>query len=410
MDVPGSSALSEHQSQPVTELLCRFTALDVFPPGFVLRCPACQRAMAPASSKGTCQLLQCQHRELAPGAENGAPVALPDGECYTVNTRGVAIGGSHLKDIQERIVVWAGTGAGLQSLRTWKASMLPEAELTYWAKLADNKRIVEAGAAQQAQQAAVHAAAAAAQATVTTRTASATRRISLPSAVKRKATRVGEDFQAYVRTHALVHRLLAVDRPVLRDCSCLQVGPISPRASGDVARPPAILRLLVVHISYTPALDCSSLTDSLRLQNAPKTIEEHAFDKNRAGAREQQYPLHLGSFCNAFASPFCADHRGSGWSLAALAVGDAEKFGIYFEEGAHIDCLNCGQHLQAPQRANALECPVCQSQITAVAAKENATKWTAEESQAFDCGMLSMGKALLTISRVRRDGGSGGVR
>ena len=91
-------------------------------------------------------------------------------------------------------------------------------------------------------------------------------------------------------------------------------------------------------------------------------------------------------------------------TLAGLAVGDAEKFGVYFEEGAHIDCLNCSQHLQAPQRANALECPVCQSQITAVAAKENATRWTTEESEAFDRGMLSMGKALLTISRVRGNG------
>ena len=217
----------------IHKLLIRFNALDVFAPGFVMQCPTCQQHMAPASSKGTCQLLQCQHRELTPGEENGAPVALPDGECYTVNTRGVAIGGSHLKDIQERIVAWAGTNAGLQSLFTWKTSMSNEEELTYWIKLADNKRIVEAGAAQQA---AAVAAAAAAQATVTARTASATHRISLPSAVKRKATRVGADFQAYV-------------------------GPISARASGATA----------------PAL----------------TVEEHTADHMRAGTGERRIHLIL---------------------------------------------------------------------------------------------------------------------
>ena len=62
-----------------------------------------------------------------------------------------------------------------------------------------------------------------------------------------------------------------------------------------------------------------------------------------------------------------------------LGVGEEEKFDVFFEEGAYAQCPKCHQHLQAPQRANALECPICRHQLTAAVAKADACKWTEEE-------------------------------
>lgn len=138
-------------------LLTRFSALDVFPPGFVLVCPVCQRLMPPASEKGSAQLLQCQHRDPTDSVGEPTVQMAQDGKCYTINTRGVAFGGPNLKDLQERIEVWGRTAQGVTSLVKWKSSMTIDAEVTYWATLAENKRLVEAGAAQQAaEQEAAH--------------------------------------------------------------------------------------------------------------------------------------------------------------------------------------------------------------------------------------------------------------
>lgn len=63
----------------------------------------------------------------------------------------------------------------------------------------------------------------------------------------------------------------------------------------------------------------------------------------------------------------------------SLGVGDEEKFDVFFEEGAYAECPVCYQHLQAPQRANALECPICHNQLTAAAAKADASRWTDDE-------------------------------
>lgn len=129
-------------------LLAKFRELDVFPPGFVLKCPVCNRQMPPASVKGSAQLLQCQHLD----KETGEPTIqmAQDGKCYTINTRGVAFGGPNLKDFQDHIDAWGRTPQGMECLARWRATMSEESEASYWATLAENKRLVEAGAAQQA--------------------------------------------------------------------------------------------------------------------------------------------------------------------------------------------------------------------------------------------------------------------
>ena len=139
----------QHSSFDPVVLLSRFCELDVFPPGFVLQCPVCSRLMPPASSKGSAQLLQCQHHDASEASEPTIQMA-QDGKCYTINTRGVAFGGPNLTDLQQRIEAWGRTPQGLDSLARWKASLSAEVEATYWATLAENKTLVEAGAAQQA--------------------------------------------------------------------------------------------------------------------------------------------------------------------------------------------------------------------------------------------------------------------
>ena len=90
-----------------------------------------------------------------------------------------------------------------------------------------------------------------------------------------------------------------------------------------------------------------AILPELQDRNAPVTLADSVHDKNRQGI--------------------------------PLGVGDAEKFDVFFEEGAYAECPQCHQHLQAPQRANALECPICHHQLTAAAAKAAAGKWTDEE-------------------------------
>lgn len=137
-------------------LLSRFSELDVFPPGFILQCPVCHRHMPPASETGSAQLLQCQHRDHMDVPGEPSMQMAQDGKCYTINTRGVAFGGPNLKDLQVHIRAWGQSQQGVDSLARWKSTMTPESEATYWAALAENKMLVEAGA-QAAQQAAQQA-------------------------------------------------------------------------------------------------------------------------------------------------------------------------------------------------------------------------------------------------------------
>lgn len=143
--------MAEQCSTGPEHLLSKFRELDVFPPGFVLQCPVCKRNMPPASAKGSAQLLQCTHHD--PGRANEPTVQMAqDGQCYTINTRGVAFGGPDLADLQDRIQAWGRTPQGIGSLAKWKSTMTDDLESGYWATLAENKRLVEAGAAQQAAQ------------------------------------------------------------------------------------------------------------------------------------------------------------------------------------------------------------------------------------------------------------------
>ena len=297
MDLFGDYAPSKPLEKGLVDsLLSTWAAHDVFPPGFVLECPTCRAAIAPASLKGACQLLRCPH---AASGEGGEP--------FSVNTRGVARGGPHLSDVQSRIRAWARTEEGWKRLREWKDSMTEEDEKAYWSSLGDQKRRTEAqqaelAAKQQREEAQRQAAAAAAAAAATAEPAEPTtvrhRAISL-STGKRKASRVGAEFQA----------------------------------------------------SWLPPL-------------ASATQPNQKDDDARSGA--------------------------------ALPVGDQERLGLVFEKDAYAECPICKQHLQAPQRANALVCPTCRHQLTAAAWKEQCAVWSEEEVAAFDRGMFAIGKALLT--------------
>ncbi len=266
--------------------------------------------MPPASVKGSAQLLQCQHRD----AEMGEPTIqmAQDGKCYTINTRGVAFGGPNLQDLQEHIAAWGRTPQGMRCLVRWKGTMSDESEASYWATLAENKRLVEAGAAQQAARQVAEQQTLAEAARVGART---------------RQVWVATDSTALIRSH-----------PVL--CAVCSVHP---------AAVPGPIKLSSSSTAKTSRVGEQYQAVLLETQdrNKPPTLADSVNDKNRQGI--------------------------------PLGVGDAEKFDVFFEEGAYAECPQCHQHLQAPQRANALECPICRNQLTAAAAKAAASKWTDEE-------------------------------